>query len=65
MPKNSFRSFSFVGAASDFLRTYSPQHSLQLALYSCLVFYVVAILIFLRLASVLRHESRETGVTVG
>ena len=56
---------TFVGAASDFLRSYSPQHSLQLALYSCLVFYVVAIAIFLWLARVLRRESRETGVTAG
>ena len=56
---------TYVGAASDFLRTYSPQHSLQLALYSCLVFYVVAILLFLSLARVLRRESRENGVTVG
>jgi MFS family permease len=54
---------TYVGAASDFLRAYSPQHSLQLALYSCLVFYVVAILIFLWLARVLRRESRETGET--
>lgn len=52
---------TYVGAASDFLRTYSPHHSLQLALYSCLVFYVVAILLFASLARVLRRESRETG----
>ena len=56
---------TYVGAASDFLRTYSPQHSLQLALYSCLVFYVVAIVLFLSLARVLRRERRETGETAG
>jgi MFS family permease len=55
---------TYVGAASDFLRAYSPEHSLHWAFYTCLVFYVVAIAIFLMLARVLRRESRETGETV-
>ena len=52
---------TYVGAASDFFRTWSPDHSLQISLYSCLVFYAVAISIFLWLARVLRREDRETG----
>jgi MFS family permease len=56
---------TYVGAASDFLCTWSPNHSLQLALYSCLFFYIVAITIFFALARVLRRESRERGVPDG
>jgi MFS family permease len=55
---------TYVGAASDFLRAYSPEHSLHWALYTCLVFYVVAIAIFLMLARVLRRESRQSGESV-
>lgn len=54
---------TYVGAASDFLHSYSPDHSLHLALYTCLVFYVLAIATFLMLARVLRRESRQTGET--
>ncbi|HET9106411.1 MAG TPA: MFS transporter [Steroidobacteraceae bacterium] len=54
---------TFVGAASDFLHASHPQHSLQLALYSMTPFYVVAILIFLWLARVLRRESRPNEST--
>jgi len=53
---------TYVGEASDFFHAWSPDHSLQLSLYTCVVFYVVAIVIFLKLAGVLRRESRETGV---
>lgn len=56
---------TYVGEASDFFRTYSPDHSLQIALYTCVVFYVAAILIFLKLARVLRRESRGTREIVG
>lgn len=49
---------TYVGVASDFLHASHPQHSLQLALYSMTPFYVVAILIFLWLARVLKRESR-------
>jgi predicted MFS family arabinose efflux permease len=52
---------TYVGAASDFLHAGHPQHSLQLALYSMTPFYVIAIVIFLCLAHVLRGESRSTG----
>jgi len=56
---------TYVGAASDFFRSISPEHSLQFALYSCVVFYIVAIVIFLQLARVLRRESRELGERAG
>jgi len=56
---------TYVGAASDFFRAVSPDHSLQISLYTCVVFYIAAILIFLKLAHVLRHEGRATGEAVG
>lgn len=56
---------TYVGEMSDVLRAFSPDHSLQLSLYSCVVFYALAIFIFLWLARVLRREGHETGETVG
>lgn len=53
---------AFVGAMSDIFRAAHPEHSLQIALYSLTPFYVVAILIFLALARVLRADSRKPGV---
>ena len=47
---------TYVGAASDFFRAYSPDHSLQMALYTLVPFYVIAIVLFIRLARVLRTE---------
>jgi MFS family permease len=55
---------TFVGAASDFFRASHPQQSLQIALYLLASFYVVAILLFLALARVLRNESRTVGETI-
>ena len=55
---------TFVGAASDFFHASHPHHSLQLALYLLVPFYVVAIVLFLALARVLRNESRTVGETV-
>jgi uncharacterized protein HemY len=49
---------TYVGAASDFLRAAHPQHSLQIALFSLTPFYIIAIVIFLCLARVLRKEQR-------
>jgi predicted MFS family arabinose efflux permease len=49
---------TYVGAASDFLRAAHPGHSLQIALFSLTPMYIVAILIFLYLARVLRKEER-------
>jgi len=53
---------AYVGVASDFFHAAHPEHSLQIALYSLTPFYVIAILIFVALARVLRNESRTTGV---
>jgi predicted MFS family arabinose efflux permease len=53
---------AYVGAASDHFRASHPEHSLQIALYTLTPFYVIAILIFVALARVLRRESRTTGV---
>jgi predicted MFS family arabinose efflux permease len=52
---------TFVGAASDFFRLNHPHNSLQIALYMLAPLYVVAILLFLALARVLRNESRTAG----
>jgi MFS family permease len=52
---------TFVGAVSDFFHAGHPHHSLQLALYMLAPLYVVAIVLFLALARVLRNEN----VTVG
>ncbi len=48
---------AFVGAMSDFFRASHPHNSLQLALYALLPFYVLAIVLFLVLARVLRREA--------
>ena len=53
---------TYVGAASDFLRASHPQHSLQIALYSLAPMYLIAVLLFLWLARVLRRAERPTGV---
>lgn len=55
---------TYVGAASDFFHATHPHSSLQIALYTLVPFYVVAILLFLRLAVVLSRESRTPGVTL-
>jgi hypothetical protein len=41
---------TWVGAWSDWLRPTHPTHSLQLALYSLLPFYLIAIVLHLALA---------------
>ena len=52
---------TFVGAASDYFRATHPNHSLQYALYLLTPLYVVAILLFLALARVLKNESSTAG----
>jgi predicted MFS family arabinose efflux permease len=47
---------TYVGAVSDHLRAAYPGHSLQIALYSLSLFYVVAILLFLWLARILKRS---------
>jgi hypothetical protein len=50
---------TYVGAASDFFRPANPENSLQLALYTLLPFYGVAIACFLWLAQRLRKEREQ------
>ena len=52
---------AYVGALSDFFHAAHPEHSLQIALYWLSPFYVIAILIFLVLARVLRSAGGTTG----
>jgi MFS family permease len=54
---------TFVGAASDYFRASHVHHSLQIALFLLAPVYVVAVLLFLALARVLRTESRTVGGT--
>lgn len=54
---------TYVGAASDYFQAAHPEHSLQIALYTLTPFYVIAIILFLVLARVLRRETQATGVT--
>lgn len=52
---------TYLGAASDYLRKISPQHSLQLAFYTLVPFYLLAAALYVVLAGVLRRESlRQT-----
>lgn len=53
---------TFVGAVSDFFHASDPYHSLQLAFYALVPFYVLAIALFLWLARVLRKEAATNGV---
>lgn len=54
---------TWVGAASDFLRPSFPGHSLQIAFYTLLPFYGLAIVLFMWLARVLGKEARLAGDT--
>jgi predicted MFS family arabinose efflux permease len=53
---------TFVGAVSDFFRPSHPDHSLQLAFYTLVPFYVLAVLCFLWLARALKRQARGGGV---
>jgi MFS family permease len=52
---------TYVGAVSDALRASHPHNSLQLAFFSLIPVYAVAIGLFLWLARVLRRQDRLTG----
>ena len=54
---------TYVGAASDYFRAAHPHNSLQIALYTLVPFYVVAIVLFLWLARLFRKESRSAEET--
>ncbi len=49
---------TYVGAASDFFKATHPHNSLQMALYTLVPFYVIAIGLFLWLARIFRREAR-------
>jgi len=52
---------TYVGAASDYFAAHHMAHPLQIALYTLAPFYIVAILIFLWLARVLRAEGKAAA----
>jgi predicted MFS family arabinose efflux permease len=52
---------TYVGAMSDYFHASHPHHSLQLAFYTLVSFYGVAIGLFLWLARVLQRETLASG----
>jgi len=52
---------TFLGAVSDHFRRSHPEHSLQLAFYTLVPFYVVAVLCFLWLARALKRQAGIGG----
>jgi predicted MFS family arabinose efflux permease len=53
---------TFLGAVSDYFRPIHPDHSLQMAFYTLVPFYVLAVLSFLWLARALKREARSGGI---
>jgi uncharacterized BrkB/YihY/UPF0761 family membrane protein len=53
---------TWLGAASDWFKPSHPENSLQMAFYTLLPIYVIAVLCFVWLARALKRESRN-GVT--
>ncbi|MGK6320904.1 spinster family MFS transporter [Sphingomonas sp. DT-204] len=51
---------TYLGAASDWFRASHPGNPLQLAFYTLVPFYGLAVLLFLMLARAIRRETRET-----
>jgi predicted MFS family arabinose efflux permease len=54
---------TYLGAASDYFRASHPDNSLQIAFYTLVPFYVVAVLLHLRLARALKREANSGGVS--
>lgn len=54
---------TYLGAVSDFLRPEHPDNSLQLAFYSLIPFYILAVLMFFWLARAIKRETQQQGVT--
>nr|WP_206606378.1 MFS transporter [Steroidobacter cummioxidans] len=52
---------TYLGAMSDLLRDSHPSNSLQIAFYTLVPFYVLAVLLFFSLARKLKRESVSTG----
>lgn len=48
---------TFVGALSDYFRPTNPDHSLQLAFYCLVPFYILAVLLFMWLARALKRQA--------
>ena len=51
------------GAASDFFRASHPDHSLQIALYTLLPFYGLAVLMFVGLARTIRKQAAKEALS--
>jgi predicted MFS family arabinose efflux permease len=54
---------TYLGAVSDLLRESHPDNSLQLAFYTLVPFYVLAVILFLVLARKLRRSAPAPGVS--
>ncbi|MDZ4690790.1 MFS transporter [Terricaulis sp.] len=52
---------TFLGFMSDYFRPSYPDNSLQMAFYCLVPFYVLAVLMFLWLASAIKREEKERG----
>lgn len=53
---------TYLGAASDFFQAEFPDNSLQMALYTLLPFYGLAILMFMNLARTIRKQAEKEAV---
>ena len=54
---------TYLGAASDHFRADYPQHSLQMAFYTLIPFYLLAVGLFLLLARRIRSQERQESRT--
>lgn len=54
---------TYLGAASDFFRASHPDHSLQIALYTLLPFYGLAVLMFVGLARTIRKQAAKEALS--
>ncbi|MEZ5892501.1 MAG: MFS transporter [Parvularculaceae bacterium] len=52
---------TYLGAVSDAFRQSHPDNSLQLAFYTLIPFYFLAVALFMRLAQVIRREAAQAG----
>lgn len=52
---------TYLGAMSDWFRPAYPENSLQMAFYTLVPFYLVAVLLFLALARAIGREPRASG----
>lgn len=50
---------TYLGAVSDFLKPEHPENSLQLAFYSLVPFYILAVLMFFWLARAIKREAQQ------